>query len=112
MLGSKTIKPWGYELIWAVSDKYVGKVIHIEAGHRLSKQFHKKKVESIYVVDGVLLNYDKDDVVTEYFPGDYLHIKRGQIHRFGAKGDLSTTVIEVSSNELDDVVRIEDDYGR
>ena len=105
-------KPWGYEEIWAKTDVYVGKVIFIEPGHRLSKQFHEKKEETVFVLDGILLNYDKNDAVTRYFAGDSLHIKPGQVHRFGATELQAVTLIEVSTNHLDDVIRLEEDYGR
>ncbi len=109
---SRVKKPWGYEEIWAKTETYIGKVIFIEPGHRLSKQFHKRKEETVYVVRGTLLNYDKNDVVTIHSEGDSLHIKPNQVHRFGAKEDSSVMLIEVSTNYLDDVVRLEDDYGR
>ena len=54
-------KPWGHEIIWAETEDYVGKVLHINAGHRLSKQYHEVKEETVYVIKGVLYNYDKDD---------------------------------------------------
>tara|TARA_B100000212_G_scaffold339686_1_gene318641 strand:+ start:1669 stop:2013 length:345 start_codon:yes stop_codon:yes gene_type:complete len=108
----KIEKPWGYEEIWALTEDYVGKLIVINAGHRLSKQYHEKKAETIYVMEGVLLNYDKDDNITKYTPGQSLHINPGQIHRFGALENKYVKIIEVSTNHLDDVVRLDDDYGR
>lgn len=107
----KIDKPWGYEMIWAKTDTYVGKIICIEAGHRLSKQYHKIKEESVYVIEGVLVN-ETDEGRETYTPGNYLHIKPGQIHRFGTLKDRYVKIIEVSTNHLDDVVRIEDDYDR
>ena len=107
----KVDKPWGYEMIWAKTDTYVGKVICIEAGHRLSKQYHKVKEESVYVIEGVLVN-ETDEGQETYAPGNYLHIKPGQVHRFGTLKDRYVKIIEVSTNHLDDVVRIEDDYNR
>ena len=107
----KIDKPWGYEMIWAKTDTYVGKIICIEAGHRLSKQYHKIKEESVYVIEGVLVN-ETDAGRETYAPGNYLHIKPGQIHRFGTLKDRYVKIIEVSTNHLDDVVRIEDDYDR
>lgn len=104
-------KPWGAEEIWAKTEAYVGKIIHIKAGHRLSKQYHVKKEETVYVLEGVLLNYDEEDAITVYSPGESLHIKPGQVHRFAAKNE-DVKIMEVSTNHLDDVVRLEDDYGR
>jgi len=105
-------KPWGYEEIWANTAGYIGKLIVINAGQRLSKQYHVKKAETVYVIEGVLLNYDKDDKIEKFHPGQSLHINPGQIHRFGALEDRYVKIIEVSTNHLDDVVRLEDDYGR
>ncbi len=107
-------KPWGNELIWSVTDDYAAKVITIHAGKRLSLQYHEKKVESILVIEGMLRLHLEDDnnnvVVREMRPGDYAHIGRGRTHRFEAVED--TKLVEVSTPELDDVVRLEDDYGR
>ena len=111
MLPRRIDKPWGYEEIWADTESYLGKLIVINAGHRLSKQFHKKKVETVYVLEGVLVNYDHKDEAKLYYPGDSLHIESGQIHRFGAD-KVEVRIIEVSTNHLGDVVRLEDDYGR
>ncbi len=105
-------KPWGYEEIWAHTEKYVGKLLVINAGQRLSKQYHVEKTETVYVMEGTLLNYDKDDNVELYHPGESLHICPGQIHRFGALENRYVKVIEVSTPEIDDVVRVSDDYGR
>jgi len=108
----KIDKPWGFELIWAQTEDYVAKLIVIEAGQRLSKQYHEKKTETVYVMEGVLLNYDKDDNETRLMQGETLHVEPGQVHRFCAPEDRYVKVIEVSTNHLDDVVRISDDYGR
>ena len=108
---NKVEKPWGYEIHWAHTDKYVGKLLLIEAGHRLSKQYHVEKEETVFVLQGTLLNYDKDDNVTKFYPGDTFHVKPNQVHRFGA-GDMNVHLIEVSTPELNDVVRLEDDYDR
>ena len=108
----KIDKPWGWEEIWALSDSYVGKIIVINAGQRLSKQYHEVKTETVYVIEGILLNYDNNDNIERFRPGDSLHIEPGQVHRFGATKDRYVKIVEVSSNHLDDVVRIEDDYGR
>jgi mannose-6-phosphate isomerase len=108
-------KPWGYELIWARTDVYVGKVLFVRAGHSLSLQFHRVKDEAWYVQSGraklelgdvgdaVL----KDEVVG---PGAAFHYVPGTVHRVTALED--TTILEVSTPQLDDVVRLEDAYGR
>ena len=104
-------KPWGFEIIWAQTDDYVGKLLHINAGHKLSKQYHEIKEETIYVLSGVLYNYnarDKEEIIQ---PGRVFHVFPGQIHRFGA-GDAPVEVIEISTPHLDDVVRLADDYKR
>lgn len=104
-------KPWGHELVWAETDKYVGKVLFIRAGHRLSKQYHKTKEETVYVIAGILYNYEDDGSITKVLPGQSFHVKPGQIHRFGAC-ECSVELIEVSTPFLEDVVRLEDDYAR
>jgi mannose-6-phosphate isomerase len=107
-------KPWGHELIWALTDRYCGKVLVIEAGKRLSLQKHVAKDESIYVMSGRLLLYLEDDGgdVREAIlgPGDARHVPTGRIHRYEALE--RTELLEVSTPELDDVVRLSDDYGR
>ena len=107
-------KPWGHELWWAVTDRYVGKMIFIAAGHRLSLQYHNEKDESIYVIDGDMvlhLENDEGDLeAIELRAGDFSRIPVGRRHRFEAVSD--TSLIEVSTPELDDVVRLEDDFGR
>lgn len=107
-------KPWGYELIWSRTDKYVGKLIVVERGKRLSLQLHRKKEESIYVASGRMrlhLENDAGEIVTrEMGPGDHAHIPVGRRHRFEAVERVE--ILEVSTPELDDVVRFEDDYGR
>jgi len=107
----KIEKPWGHEIIWAHTDNYLGKMIHINAGHRLSKQYHEVKEETVYVIKGILYNYENDGTITKVTPGNYLHISAGQIHRFGAN-ESSVDIIEVSTSHPDDVVRLEDDYNR
>ena len=107
----KIEKPWGYELIWAHTDDYVGKLLHINKGHRLSKQYHQIKEETIYVLQGVLHNYDGDDNITKIKPGENFHIRPHQIHRFAAD-DGDVELMEVSTPHLDDVIRLEDDYSR
>jgi mannose-6-phosphate isomerase len=108
---SKVEKPWGYELHWAQTDKYVGKLLFIKAGHRLSKQYHEIKEETVFVLRGILYNYDENDEITKFYSGDTFHVKPGQVHRFGAN-EMNVELIEVSTPELDDVVRLEDDYDR
>ncbi|MCP3985955.1 MAG: cupin [bacterium] len=107
-------KPWGYELIWAVTDRYAGKLLVIETGQRLSLQYHERKDESIYVLSGLLrleLENDSGEIVSEELgPGAHRRIHTGRRHRFGAIE--RTELMEVSTPELDDVVRIEDDFGR
>jgi mannose-6-phosphate isomerase len=107
-------KPWGHELIWVVTDRYVGKVIAIDAGRRLSLQYHEQKDESIYVLAGRLRLHLEDEAgamtVRELGPGDSARVPAGRRHRFEAVDDVE--LIEVSTPELDDVVRVEDDFGR
>jgi mannose-6-phosphate isomerase len=107
-------KPWGHEIIWAHTDRYVGKTLVIEAGRRLSYQRHVVKDEWIHVVSGrLLLTLEDDrgeDRERELLPGDGAHVATGRRHRFAA---IETTeLIEVSTPELDDVVRLADDFGR
>ena len=107
-------KPWGHELIWALTDRYCGKILVIEAGKRLSLQKHVAKDESIYVLSGRLLLYLEDDGgdvrQVELGPGEARHVPTGRIHRYEALE--RTELFEVSTPELDDVVRLSDDYGR
>lgn len=107
-------KPWGHELLWALTDAYVGKVLVIEAGKRLSLQKHEIKDESILVSSGRLRLYlEGDDGVVrseELGPGESRHVPTGRIHRYEAIDRCE--LIEVSTPELDDVVRLEDDFGR
>lgn len=104
-------KPWGYEIIWAQTEDYIGKLLHIDAGARLSKQYHEIKEETVYVLNGTLCNYDDDNNIERIFPGESFHVKPNQVHRFGALESF-VEVVEVSTPHLDDVVRIEDDYSR
>ena len=107
-------KPWGHERIWALTDRYCGKLLVIEAGKRLSLQKHVAKDESIYVLSGRLRLHLEDDAgvvgVTELGPGAARHVATGRIHRYEAVE--RTELVEVSTPELDDVVRLSDDYGR
>tara|TARA_B100001094_G_C18186658_1_gene804256 strand:- start:3627 stop:3962 length:336 start_codon:yes stop_codon:yes gene_type:complete len=111
-MGRIVKKPWGHEEIWAETKDYVGKILVINPGHRLSKQYHQEKEETIYVMEGILVNYDKDDNKKLYYPGDTIHVAVGQIHRFGATEKRYAKIVEVSTNHLSDVVRLEDDYDR
>ena len=107
-------KPWGHELRWAVTDRYLGKLIHIRSGHSLSLQLHERKEETIYVASGLLdlvLENEEGELRTHRLaPGQTGHIPPGRRHRFRAVED--TDLFEVSSPEIDDVIRLEDDYGR
>lgn len=106
-------KPWGYELIWAKTDRYVGKVIHVTAGHALSLQYHDRKDETILLWSGRLLFERQEGGRVhrwEMRPGERVHVTPGTVHRMTAIEDAD--VIEVSTPELDDVVRLEDRYGR
>ncbi len=106
-------KPWGYELHWAKTDRYVGKLIHVNAGHALSLQYHNVKDETIYLHSGLLLfeiQVDGKLVEREMHPGERVHITPKTIHRMTAIQD--SDIFEVSTPELQDVVRLEDRYGR
>lgn len=107
-------KPWGYELRWAITDRYLGKLIHINAGHQLSLQYHVEKDEAIFIESGamdLLLEDDAGEMVTyRLTPGMSARVRPGRRHRFVAVED--TDLFEVSSPEIDDVVRLEDSYGR
>jgi len=108
-------KPWGHEEIWAETDKYCGKILYIQAGHRLSLQYHEKKTETIRVMQGTLLLTLQDSKGIVFNKtlqvGEAYHVAPNTIHRFGA-GDHDVVIIEVSTTELDDVVRLQDDYKR
>jgi mannose-6-phosphate isomerase len=108
-------KPWGWELIWAHTEAYVGKILFVCAGHSLSLQFHREKDEAWYVQSGraKLELGDSGDAVlnTEVIAaGACFRFRPGTVHRVTALED--TTIIEVSTPQLDDVVRLEDAYGR
>lgn len=107
-------KPWGHEEIWARTSKYVGKILHINSGHRLSQQFHRYKEETIRVLSGTLLletGMGADSTSQTLRQGEVFHVSPGTIHRFCAP-DEDVVLLEVSTPELDDVVRLEDDYAR
>ncbi|HEU4886688.1 MAG TPA: cupin domain-containing protein [Thermoanaerobaculia bacterium] len=106
-------KPWGYELIWAQTDRYVGKILHINQGESLSLQYHEMKEETLYVVEGELtltIEYEGDRRELPLRKGEAFHVPPRLIHRMLAVVD--TDVAEVSTTELHDVVRLEDRYGR
>ena len=107
-------KPWGHELIWAKTDRYVGKILHIKAGEALSLQYHRTKDETVMVLTGRMSFEHFADgeplQVIELTPLQPFHVAPGVRHRMIALED--TDVLEVSTPELDDVVRLEDRYGR
>jgi mannose-6-phosphate isomerase len=106
-------KPWGYELIWAHTERYVGKLLHIAEGHKLSRQYHRKKDETFFVQAGTMrLEVGEGAALRalDLGPGEAFHCPPGTIHRMVALTDVD--VLEVSTPELDDVVRLEDAYGR
>tara|TARA_R110002020_G_scaffold472999_1_gene701686 strand:+ start:1977 stop:2333 length:357 start_codon:yes stop_codon:yes gene_type:complete len=109
-------KPWGHEEIIAHTDKYVMKKLFIKAGHRLSKQFHIIKDETIHVFKGLLLldlsEEEGESNILKLNEGESWRIKPKTIHRFTAPDDQDVELFEVSTPELDDVVRLSDDYGR
>tara|TARA_Y100001937_G_C7095708_1_gene319965 strand:+ start:915 stop:1250 length:336 start_codon:yes stop_codon:yes gene_type:complete len=106
-------KPWGYEEIWAETDKYVGKILTIFPNQRLSLQYHEQKEETIYVLEGRLIVWNSEDPndITHFEKGETFHVKPKKVHRFGSFVDVCK-LIEVSTPELDDVVRLADDYKR
>jgi mannose-6-phosphate isomerase len=107
-------KPWGYEVWWAHTDRYVGKQIHINEGHALSLQYHNKKDETIFVFRGRILFEIQDSggvlQKREMGPGEAVHVTPPTVHRMTALED--TDIFEVSTPEVEDVVRLEDRYGR
>ncbi len=108
-------KPWGYELIWALTDVYCGKVLFVRAGHSLSLQFHREKDESWHIQSGrakLELGESGEGALSEEVvsAGASFRLPPGTVHRITALED--TTVLEVSTPHLDDVVRLQDEYGR
>lgn len=106
-------KPWGHEVVWAETARYVGKILHIRAGHALSRQYHQVKDETLLIQAGEMdLELGPAGAVEtrRMKPGDVFHVQPGTIHRMIGVTDVE--VIEVSTPELDDVVRLEDRYGR
>jgi mannose-6-phosphate isomerase-like protein (cupin superfamily) len=115
-LPKRVDKPWGYEIWWAVTDRYVGKILHVKEGESLSLQYHNVKDETIRVQSGRLLFETRRHGEAgelrrlELGPGDVFHITPGTLHRMTGLTDCD--ILEVSTPELDDVVRLEDRYGR
>jgi len=111
----KVEKPWGWELIWALTDEYCGKILFVRAGESLSLQFHNVKDESWYVLEGrarIELGQAGESSLAEEViaPGEAFRFRPGTVHRVTALED--TRILEVSTPQLDDVVRLEDRYGR
>ena len=111
----KVEKPWGYELIWALTDEYCGKLLVVNAGHSLSLQFHREKDESWLIQSGRVkleLGDAGDRILNEevVVSGAAFRYRPGTVHRVTALED--TTILEVSTPQLDDIVRLEDAYGR
>jgi mannose-6-phosphate isomerase len=107
-------KPWGYEIRWAITDRYLGKILHVNKGEALSLQYHERKDECILIVNGAIEfehgsgdhGLDKEQMKV----GDTVRITPGMRHRMTALED--TDIFEVSTPEIEDVVRLEDRYGR
>ncbi len=112
--GTRVDKPWGYELLWAHTDRYVGKILHIERGQALSLQYHERKDETIFLLSGQLEfefgGADAPPRTVRLQPGESFHITPHLRHRMTAIETCD--VLEASTPELDDVVRLEDRYGR
>lgn len=109
-------KPWGHEEIWAHTDKYVGKILYINPNSKLSLQYHNEKEETIRVLKGTLYLHhapkgNTNTIVSKLVEGDVFHVLVGQVHRFEAREE-AVELVEVSTTQLDDVVRIQDDYSR
>ena len=108
-------KPWGHETIWAHTDRYVGKVLHVKAGHALSVQYHERKDETIYLLRGEMIYWVKLDEAeglkdVKLRVGEAFRITPGTVHYMEAVTDCD--ILEASTPELDDVVRLQDRYGR
>jgi quercetin dioxygenase-like cupin family protein len=106
-------KPWGYELVWARTDRYVGKLLHVNAGHVLSLQYHNLKDETMHVLRGELILRTRAHGELEsraFRAGETAHIPPGLVHQIEAVVD--SDVLEASTPELDDLVRLQDRYGR
>jgi mannose-6-phosphate isomerase len=114
MTPNKTLKPWGYEVLWAYTDRYAGKILHINRGQRLSLQYHNWKDETLYLLQGHMRLELEDErgaiVQHEVRPGQSFRVPAGRRHRIHALDECR--VLEASTPELDDVVRLQDEYGR
>ncbi|HEX3034183.1 MAG TPA: cupin domain-containing protein [Thermodesulfobacteriota bacterium] len=113
--GAKRVpKPWGYEIWWAITDRYVGKILHVGKGHSLSYQYHNIKDETIYLYSGEMIleieEVGKSKETIRLAPGDSIRITPLTKHRMVALDDCE--IFEVSTPEVEDVVRLEDKYGR
>jgi mannose-6-phosphate isomerase len=112
--GRRVEKPWGYELIWAETPHYVGKILHIERSGQLSYQYHERKTETVYLLAGIVelevATADGPRQALRLRPGESFHVPAGLRHRMTAIETCD--ILEVSTPELDDVVRLEDRYGR
>ncbi|MEP7132015.1 MAG: cupin domain-containing protein [Acidobacteriota bacterium] len=109
----RVAKPWGHELVFAENEKYAGKILHLDGGHCLSLQYHERKDETLYVLNGeVALSVEIEGEMQEIRlrKGEAFRIRAGVRHRLRAEAECE--LVEVSSPELDDVVRLEDAYGR
>lgn len=107
-------KPWGYELIFAHTDRYVGKILHIDPGEALSLQYHRVKDETLYLLSGEYeLEVEEDGRMVRHQmqPGDTYRIRPNTRHRMRTEA-TACDILEVSTPELDDVVRLDDRYGR
>lgn len=110
-------KPWGHEEIWAQSSRYAGKILVINKGHRLSRQYHRVKEETVMVLEGTLVCEEGPTEIGGEIkrhimgPGEIFHVRPGTIHRFCAE-ETNVRLVEVSTSETADVVRLEDDYRR
>ena len=114
MRPTRVEKPWGHELIWANTDRYVGKILHVKAGHALSLQYHERKDETIHLLRGQMRFWVGPSAQQlqeiELREGESYRITPGTVHRMEAVTDVD--ILEASTPDLDDVVRLEDRYGR
>ena len=114
MVPQRVDKPWGHELIWASTDRYVGKILHVTAGHALSLQYHERKDETIHLLRGRMRFFAGPDVAQlaeiTLEEGQSYRIRPGTVHRMEAITDVD--ILEASTPDLDDVVRLQDRYGR
>jgi mannose-6-phosphate isomerase len=113
-------KPWGYEEIWAKTGSYVGKVLVINPGHKLSRQYHNLKEETFRVLTGILTleigSKNDPEIYTYYlYEGESFHCPPKTVHRMicdPTKNSKPIKIVEVSTNHLEDIIRLEDDYKR